>query len=165
VLAVGGLLILIHLILEYLISNVIATRNYKLVRWALDDKLQMQRLAFESARTGTWKSGIGAVPTTTSKQLFGMEIGGQKEHPTMSFTMDAENGLAHVVVDDVRSPVSPTMSKKSHEEDEEWRPLRRVRTDTSTRIPPIRLFEGDHEVWPLVEEAQSRTVTPVTNRD
>ena len=85
VIAVGGLLILTATVLECTVCRVIPAKNYKLLRWSLDDKLQMQRLVFEGAHKGKWKAGLGAVPTTTGKEVFGMEIVGGREHPIMDF--------------------------------------------------------------------------------
>jgi hypothetical protein len=154
---VGGLIILCHTILEYVVANVIPTRNYKLVRWAIDDKLQLQRLAFEGARMGTWKAGIGTVPTTTNNELFGMEITGDKNHPTIAFVGDEEKEFGAVRVDSVDSTMTP-ISSNTHEKD--WYPRPMDRTD-SYQIPPIRLYQDDREIWPLVEQAS--TLAPSRN--
>lgn len=87
ILAVGGTLIICNVVLELVVSN-ISTRSYKRLRWALDDKLQLQRLAFEGAGLGTWNAGIGAVPATTSGELFGVEVCGGKSHATIASSAD-----------------------------------------------------------------------------
>ncbi|KAF1969458.1 hypothetical protein BU23DRAFT_601556 [Bimuria novae-zelandiae CBS 107.79] len=153
ILAVGGLIIIAHIILEYVVANVVPTKSYKLVRWALDDKLQLQRLAFEGAGVGAWNAGIGAVPTTKRSQTFGMDIAGEKGHPTMVFTgEDDENDdkVANVVVDDVRSVRSHSLST-SKGSGRTW-PTDALSRTESIQIPPIRLFDDDREVWPLVRD-------------
>ncbi|KAF2013507.1 hypothetical protein BU24DRAFT_434533 [Aaosphaeria arxii CBS 175.79] len=74
VLGLGGLLILTHTILDYVVSNCIQGRSYRLTRWAMDEKLQLQRLAFEGAGLGRWKSGVQSVPVTTKKQDFIIDV-------------------------------------------------------------------------------------------
>ncbi|KAL1605012.1 hypothetical protein SLS60_004555 [Paraconiothyrium brasiliense] len=151
ILTVGGLVILAHVILEYIVANVVPTKNYKLVRWALDDKLQLQRLAFEGAGVGSWNAGIGAVPTTKRTQTFGMEMGGDRRHPTMTFTDDdEEKGAGAVLVDDAGSVRSHSFST-SKGSGRTW-PTASLQRVESIQIPPIRLFEDDREVWPLVRD-------------
>ncbi|KAJ4290356.1 hypothetical protein N0V90_010572 [Kalmusia sp. IMI 367209] len=144
ILTIGGLIILVHMILEYTVTNIVPAKNYRLVRWALDDKLQLQRLAFEGAGVGQWNAGLGAVPTTKRTQTFGMEIGGEKGHPTMTFTdEDEERHLETVVLDDVGSlrSHSNSVSKGSGY----TRPSTNTLRNDSVQIPPIRLFEDDRE--------------------
>ncbi|KAJ4355598.1 uncharacterized protein N0V89_003618 [Didymosphaeria variabile] len=152
ILTVGGLVILAHVILEYIVSNVVPTKNYKLVRWALDDKLQLQRLAFEGAGVGSWHAGIGAVPTTKRTQTFGMEMSGDKRHPTMTFTDDDEEKRAGtVLLDDAGSVRSHSFSTSKGSGLRTW-PTASVQRAESIQIPPIRLFEDDREIWPLVRD-------------
>ncbi|KAK7192149.1 hypothetical protein PSPO01_01721 [Paraphaeosphaeria sporulosa] len=153
ILTVGGLLILTHMVLEYIVANVVPTKNYKLIRWALDDKLQLQRLAFEGAGVGSWNAGLGTVPTTKRTQTFGMEIGGDQRHPTMTFTDDdEEKGPGAVMLDDAGSIRSHSFST-SKESGRTW-PTASMQRVESVQIPPIRLFEDDREVWPLVRDAR-----------
>jgi hypothetical protein len=146
---VGGLLILAHIILEYVVANVVPTKNYKLVRWALDDKLQLQRLAFEGAGVGSWNAGLGAVPTTKRTQTFGMEIGGDKRHPTMTFTDDDEEKGTHAAILDDAGSVRSHSFSTSNVSGRTW-PATSMQRAEPTQIPPIRLFEDDREIWPLV---------------
>jgi hypothetical protein len=144
ILAIGGLLILCHTILEYVTANVMATRNHKLIRWGIDDKLQLQRLAFEGAGMGTWNASMGGVPTTRGPQLFGMEIRGAKEHPTFyEHVTEEEKELGTVRVDSVDSQ----MRRESGDKDSFPKPLQRYDT---YQLPPIRI-EDDREIWPLVD--------------
>lgn len=152
ILTIGGLIILTHIILEYVVSNVVQTRNYKLVRWALDDKLQLQRLAFEGAGVGSWNAGIGAVPTTKRSQTFGMEMGGDKRSPTMTFTDSDEEKFAGTVQVDETGSVSSHSLSTSQGSGRTW-PTTSMQRVESVQIPPIRLFEDDREVWPLVRDA------------
>lgn len=147
ILAIGGLLILSHTILEYITANVIATRNHKLIRWSIDDKLQLQRLAFEGAGMGTWKASMGSVPTTTGPELFGMEISEDHAHPTISTRMtDEEKALGTVRVDSVDSEMTRIATKRS---EKDWYPQSIERID-SYQLPPIQI-EDDREIWPLVD--------------
>lgn len=151
ILAAGGLFILTHMILEYIVANVIPTKNYKLIRWALDDKLQLQRLAFEGAGVGTWNPGLGAVPTTKRSQTFGMEIGGDKRLPTMTFIdEDEQRDSGAGTLNDTNSIRSRSFST-SKGSGRTW-PSTNTQTAESIQLPPIRLFEDDREVWPLVRD-------------
>ncbi|KAF2438967.1 hypothetical protein P171DRAFT_436343 [Karstenula rhodostoma CBS 690.94] len=152
ILTVGGLLILMHMVLEYIVANIVPTKNYKLVRWALDDKLQLQRLAFEGAGVGSWNAGLGTVPTTKRTQTFGMEIGGDQRHPTMTFTDDDEEKGAGAVMIDADTVRSHSFST-SKGSGRNW-PTASVQRVESIQLPPIRLFEDDREVWPLVQDAR-----------
>ncbi|KAF2707658.1 hypothetical protein K504DRAFT_535293 [Pleomassaria siparia CBS 279.74] len=69
IIALSGLLIIGHLILECVVSRADSKDNYKLLRWAMDEKLQLQRQAFEGAGMGTWQAGR-LVPVTASGELF-----------------------------------------------------------------------------------------------
>lgn len=153
ILAIGGLLILCHTILEYVTANVVATRNHKLIRWGIDDKLQLQRLAFEGAGMGTWKASMGSVPTTNSHELFGMEIGEDRQHPTFySKASDEEKQLGTVRVDSVGTQMTRISTKRS---DKDWSTRSTVRND-SYQLPPIHI-EDDREIWPLVDTAGGST--------
>ncbi|KAF2122679.1 hypothetical protein BDV96DRAFT_4262 [Lophiotrema nucula] len=83
ILGVGGLLILAHFILSLVVGTFIPNRTYKLQRWGLDDKLQMQRLAFEGAGQSEWEQGFGGVPVTREEQLFAMELEGGNDQPRL----------------------------------------------------------------------------------
>jgi hypothetical protein len=154
ILAIGGLLILSHTILEYVTANVIAMRNHKLIRWGIDDKLQLQRLAFEGHGMGTWKASIGSVPTTTGHELFGMEIDAESEHHTTSTqASDEEKVLGTVRVDSVDSAMTAVPTKTSDHKD--WYPNSIQRND-SYQLPPINI-EDDREIWPLVDTVRRAT--------
>ena len=153
ILAIGGIIILTHIILEYIVTNVIPTKNYRLLRWALDDKLQLQRLAFEGAGVGSWNAGIGTVPTTTRSQTFEMDFNGEKGHPTLTLIdeddeRDRKDG--GVIVNDARSVRSNSYST-SKNSGQTW-PTASVQRAESIQLPPIRLFEDDREIWPLVQD-------------
>lgn len=76
ILAVGGVIILLYLVLQPLVSCCQRRTNrgqYRRLRWVMDDKMQVQRMAFEEAGMGgTWTNLTGSVPVTQSKDaLFG----------------------------------------------------------------------------------------------
>lgn len=122
------------------------------MRWALDDKLQLQRLAFEGAGVGLWNAGIGAVPTTKRSQTFGMDIGGEKGHPTMTFVDEDEE--KNITVAEDTETVRLNSVSTSKDTTRIW-PSTSVQRVDSYQIPPIRLFEDDREVWPLVQDANN----------
>ncbi|KPI39496.1 uncharacterized protein AB675_5103 [Cyphellophora attinorum] len=66
--AVGALIIFIYLILETCIGFLqrkMRWGDYRRVRWVMDDKLQVQRMAFEGAGMGgEWRNLSGNVPVT-----------------------------------------------------------------------------------------------------
>jgi hypothetical protein len=72
--AVGALIILIYIILERLVGCVqrkLSWGDYRRVRWVMDDKLQVQRMAFEGAGMGgEWRNLSGMVPVTAGEEEF-----------------------------------------------------------------------------------------------
>lgn len=84
ILIVGGLLITTSLILDTLVGFIQRKRNmrdYQRVQWALDEKLQLQRLAYEEAGMGTWSGGTSVVPVTKFGEKFGMPPDVDRDHP------------------------------------------------------------------------------------
>jgi len=157
IIGIGGLLILTHTVLEYVVANVIATRNHKLIRWGIDDKLQLQRLAFEGAGMGKWKASMGNVPTTTSAQIFGMEISGEREHPTFYSRMsDEEKVLGTVRVDSVDSEMTRMATKAS---DKDSIAVKTVERTDSYQLPPIHI-DDDREIWGLVDAVSEGSTHP-----
>ncbi|KAF2727228.1 hypothetical protein EJ04DRAFT_595491 [Polyplosphaeria fusca] len=82
-----------HQLCENLVvGTMIPGRGYKLSRWALDEKLQLQRLAFEGAGRGSWRAGSSAVPVTTEQTTFAIDIWGDRQHPTFyEFSNEEKN--------------------------------------------------------------------------
>lgn len=84
ILIVGGLLISTSLVLDSLVGFIQRKRNmrdYQRVQWALDEKLQLQRLAYEEAGMGTWSGGTAVVPVTRFGETFGMPPDVDPDHP------------------------------------------------------------------------------------
>ncbi|GES63803.1 hypothetical protein ATEIFO6365_0007049000 [Aspergillus terreus] len=73
-LAVGGLIVLFNVALEPIMARVgskwFPGSAYRRLNWALDDKLQLQRMAFEGARVGHWHGYTAAVPVTDKGEMF-----------------------------------------------------------------------------------------------
>jgi hypothetical protein len=73
ILGVGGLIILIWLVCETVIGFVqkkMHWGDYRRVRWVMDDKLQVQRMAFEGHGMGEWTNLSGMVPVTKQNEVF-----------------------------------------------------------------------------------------------
>ena len=86
ILVLGGLLVFISLFLDSVVGYVRQRFNWddhKRLQWAVDEKLQLQRLAFEGAGQGRWKGGVDSIPTTLSsrEELVGFGDNPNKYHP------------------------------------------------------------------------------------
>ncbi|ETN39471.1 uncharacterized protein HMPREF1541_05695 [Cyphellophora europaea CBS 101466] len=115
--AVGTLIILTYLVLETLVSSVqrkFHWGDYRRVRWGMDDKLQVQRMAFEGAGMGgEWKNLSGMVPVTAKAEEFaGLEhvdpekprLGGQWNQSTKA-TRSSISSLGEVHHHGLAKPV------------------------------------------------------------
>lgn len=92
ILLLGGLLVLISLVLDPVIGLVRRKLNWndhKRLQWAVDEKLQLQRLAFEGAGQGRWKGGVESIPTTLSSRE---ELVGFGDNPNRYHPMYARHG-------------------------------------------------------------------------
>ena len=58
-------------------------KDHKRLQWAVDEKLQLQRLAYEGAGQGRWRGGAEAVPVTVKNDALGLGLGVDGEHPTL----------------------------------------------------------------------------------
>jgi hypothetical protein len=92
----GGLIIIASLSLESVVGA-LQTRygsvksGLKRVRWRLDGKLQLQRMAFEEAGLGRWMGGAEQVPTTVVRgEKITLPVEWDEVHP--SFCSSAEKG-------------------------------------------------------------------------
>lgn len=86
ILILGGLLIFTALVLDTLVGLIRRSshrEDHKSVQWAVDEKLQLQRLAFEGAGQGRWAGGTDAVPTTSMDELLGFKPGFNQNHPRL----------------------------------------------------------------------------------
>lgn len=57
--------------------------DYKRLSWVVDDKLQMQRMAYEEAGMGVWKGGADAVPVTRFGDRFALPREVDRDHPRL----------------------------------------------------------------------------------
>ena len=96
ILTIGGFLIITSLFLSHII-NLIGRKfhiaDYKCIQWALDEKFQLQRLAYEEAGQGTWSGALSAVPITKSGEVIGIPNGIDRDHPRLSKSREESGGL------------------------------------------------------------------------
>lgn len=86
ILAIGGTIILISLILDSVVGfcqRKFGKGEYARLNWILDDKFQLQRMVFEEVGMGTWDLQ-GTIPVTAKGEKFGGWEGVDMEHPTLS---------------------------------------------------------------------------------
>ena len=86
ILVVGAAIIFTNLVLDTLVGFIrrkMQWKDFKRLQWILDEKLQLQRLAYEEAGQGQWSGGTDAVPVTTKGQTFGMPKHVDRLHPRL----------------------------------------------------------------------------------
>ncbi|KAI9832552.1 MAG: hypothetical protein M1819_004342 [Sarea resinae] len=95
ILVVGSLIILVSLALEPLVGAVErhlrlprGRKPHRFLSWVLDDKLQLQRLAYEEAGMGVWHGATDAVPVTAHGDRFGLPDGVDPRHPRLRTGLD-----------------------------------------------------------------------------
>ena len=96
ILLVGALLVITNLTLDIIIGfwrKRFQKNDYKRLQWILDDKLQLQRLAYEEAGQGQWSGGTDAVPVTRMGEAFGMPHGVDPMHPRLSQAWGQTQGV------------------------------------------------------------------------
>ena len=86
ILVVGFILIVMNLCLSTFVGLLqnkfdMLGGDYKRLRWVLDDKLQLQRMAYEEVGMGVWKGGASAVPVTRMGDRFGVPRDVDRDHP------------------------------------------------------------------------------------
>ncbi|KAL8719745.1 MAG: hypothetical protein Q9225_003289 [Loekoesia sp. 1 TL-2023] len=72
ILVVGGLLIVINLVLDAIVGFLrrsLRWQDHKRLQWAMDEKLQLQRLAYQGVGQGTWSGAENFVPVTRRGEL------------------------------------------------------------------------------------------------
>ncbi|KAL8872035.1 MAG: hypothetical protein Q9174_002268 [Haloplaca sp. 1 TL-2023] len=87
ILIVGGLIILTSIFLDMIVGFIqrrFKWSDHKRLQWATDEKLQLQRLAYEEAGQGQWLGGTDAVPTTSKDQLLGFGLDTDRNHPRLA---------------------------------------------------------------------------------
>ena len=86
ILGLGSLMIVLGLGLDSAVGFAMRRRgwkDHKRLQWAVDEKLQLQRLAYEGAGQGRWRGGARAVPVTTREDRLGIGLDVDGEHPTL----------------------------------------------------------------------------------
>ncbi|KAL9638460.1 MAG: hypothetical protein Q9164_001539 [Protoblastenia rupestris] len=84
ILIIGSLLIFANLVLDILVGfimNKMKWKDHKRLQWVVDEKLQLQRLAYEEAGQGHWSGGADAVPLARKDENFGFIGEIDKKHP------------------------------------------------------------------------------------
>ena len=87
ILIVGSLLISMSLVLSTVVGFIRQKRHwkaYKSLQWTLDNKLQLQRLAYEEAGQGHWSGGTDLVPVTRRGDQLGVPETVDGKHPRLS---------------------------------------------------------------------------------
>lgn len=95
VIIIGSILILTNLVLDTIVGFLqreFKTGNHRRLQWIVDEKLQLQRLAFEEARMGTWSGGAAIVPITRFGEKFGIPVDTDPDHPRLQDRMRATSG-------------------------------------------------------------------------
>ncbi|KAL9102216.1 MAG: hypothetical protein Q9187_009149, partial [Circinaria calcarea] len=93
VLVFGGSIIFASLFIDTLVGffqRCFHISEHKAIQWALDEKLQLQRMVYEKAGIGSWNNCDGRVPTTTEEvRHMGVVVQDQDgKHP--SYGKDAD---------------------------------------------------------------------------
>lgn len=87
ILIVGSVLVFTSLVLSTVMGFIRRKRHweeYKSLQWTLDNKLQLQRLAYEEAGQGQWRGGTDSVPVTERGDRIGMPRTVDGKHPRLS---------------------------------------------------------------------------------
>ncbi|MCJ1337032.1 hypothetical protein MMC09_002311 [Bachmanniomyces sp. S44760] len=87
IILVGTALLLTNLWLDIIVGKLqkrFDLGDQRRIKWALDEKFQLQRLAYESAGMGEWMGGDDAVPVTRLGDRFGLPGSIDKDHPRLS---------------------------------------------------------------------------------
>lgn len=91
IIALGGLTILTNMILEPIVGwfqRRHKTNDHRRLQWILDEKLQLQRVAYEEAGIGQWQGLMDSVPVTARGEAFGQTAGAGGR-------IDARQGVQH----------------------------------------------------------------------
>lgn len=86
ILVLGTFLVVLNLILDTvvgLIQRKLDWGDHKRLQWVIDEKLQLQRLAYEAAGQGTWTGGANTVPVMTREDRIGIPRNADKTHPKL----------------------------------------------------------------------------------
>ena len=83
----GGILIVTSLVIDNLVGFIrrkLDWKKYKSLQWTLDEKLQLQRLAYEEAGQGRWYGCTGSVPVMKKDDRIGVPKHVDEMHPRLS---------------------------------------------------------------------------------
>ena len=113
ILILGGLLILTAFFLDTLVGLIrkkYEIDDYKRVHWVNDEKLHLQRKAFEATGQGHWLGGEDAVPVTAKNDRLAFATNQDAENPMLELTESTsiQGGPLHS-----SSPKS-SLSERSH---------------------------------------------------
>lgn len=95
VLIIGALLIITNLFLDVLVGLYQRKKNVgnaRRLQWILDEKLQLQRLAYEEADMGEWSGGTSVVPVTLAGEKFGLPEDVNPTHPRLRRREEINDG-------------------------------------------------------------------------
>ena len=88
---IGGILIVTSLVIDTLVGFIrrqLDWKKYKSLQWTLDEKLQLQRLAYEEAGQGHWDGCSGSVPVMKKDDRIGVPKHVNDLHPRLSQRSD-----------------------------------------------------------------------------
>ncbi|KAI4269529.1 MAG: hypothetical protein L6R38_007434 [Xanthoria sp. 2 TBL-2021] len=87
ILIVGTILIITSWTLDTCMRSIRGKKGssqHKSLQWIVDEKLQLQRLAYEEAGQGHWREGASTVPLTERDDKIGLPWNADMEHPRLS---------------------------------------------------------------------------------
>ena len=87
ILVLGGILIMSSLVIDMLVGWIrrkFHWNEHRSLQWTLDEKLQLQRLAYEEAGQGRWSCCAGLVPVMKRGDKIGVPKHVDKMHPRLS---------------------------------------------------------------------------------
>ena len=89
ILVIGSILIATSLVIDTLVGFIrrkYHRKEFKSLQWTLDEKLQLQRLAYEEAGQGEWTGCADPVPVTKKYDKIGVPKDVDEKHPRLSHT-------------------------------------------------------------------------------
>ena len=102
ILVLGSLFIITALFLDSMVGFLrrkLDRNDHKRLQWAVDENLQLQRMAFEETGQGTWTGGTDAVPMTGAGALLGIGPEPDKHHPRLT-TIDSGSSDSEIMKTD-----------------------------------------------------------------
>ena len=99
ILILGTALIVTSLILPIVVGFLrerLRWKEHKSLQWAVDGKLQFQRLSYEEAAQGHWSGGVSSVPLTRKNDLLGLPGGVDTTHPRLGRVQRSHSDIGSV---------------------------------------------------------------------